>query len=161
MANAQDPNERIGIDEILKTGLHYYNYADKDKVNIEVSMWGYIKSPGKYLIPNGTTLLDIITLGGGPNTDAILNDIRIIRLKNDSLGIKKDTIFVFDYNDFLWEEKIKKVNRINPVLYPGDIVLIPGEPRFFFKDNLAIILSIASTLISLAILVTTIINLTR
>ena len=34
--NAQDDKERIGLEEILKEGVNYYNYADKDKVNIEV-----------------------------------------------------------------------------------------------------------------------------
>lgn len=35
-ANAQDDKEKIGLEEIMKTGVNYYNYADKDKVNIEV-----------------------------------------------------------------------------------------------------------------------------
>ncbi len=56
---SQDSSDiRIGTDEITKTGPNYYNYADKDKVNIEVSLWGYVKNPGRYLIPQGTKAID-------------------------------------------------------------------------------------------------------
>ncbi|MCB0722422.1 MAG: SLBB domain-containing protein [Ignavibacteriae bacterium] len=158
-ANAQDSNDvKIGINELSKTGANYYNYADLDKVNIEVNLWGYVKSPGKYLIPQGTTAIDLITLGGGPTVDAMLNDIRIVRLKNDTLNISKDQIINIDYNDFLWEDKIKSGMKKNPVLMPGDIILIPGEPRYFFRENLGIILSVGSFLLTAAVLVINIVN---
>lgn len=155
---SQDDREKIGADDIQKAGPNYYNYADKDKVNIEVSLWGYVRNPGKYLIPQGTTILDLITLGGGPATDALLEDIRLIRLKNDTLNIVSDQIINLDYNDFLWEEKIKTGVKKNPVLMPGDMVLIPGEPRYFFRENLGIILSISSFLLTAAVLVVNIVN---
>lgn len=155
---SQDDREKIGEDEINMTGPNYYNYADKDKVNIEVSLWGYVRNPGKYLIPRGTTILDLITLGGGPSTEALLKDIRLVRLKNDTLNITQDQIINLDYNDFLWEERIKTGLKKNPVLLPGDMVLIPGEPRYFFRDNLGIILSISSFLLTAAVLVINIVN---
>ena len=162
--NAQDDtldindNIRIGFDEIQKTGINYFNYAEKDKINIEVSLWGYVKSPGKYLIPQGTRAIDILTLGGGPLQDAMLEDIRIVRLKNDSLNISKDRIINLNYNDFLWEDQIKTGSKDNPVLMPGDIILVPGEPRYFFRENLSIILSISTVLISVGILIINIVN---
>lgn len=157
--NAQDSSDiRIGEDQILKGGPNYYNYSDKDKVNIEVSVWGYVKNPGRYLIPQGTRILDLITLGGGPTVDANLEDIRIVRLKNDSLSIMRDQIIKLNYNDFLWEDEINSSVRNNPVLMPGDMILLPGQPRYFFRENLGIILSISSALISLAILVINITN---
>jgi hypothetical protein len=157
-AFSQDDREKIGADDIQKTGPNYYNYADKDKVNIEVSLWGYVKNPGKYLLPQGTTILDLITLGGGPATDALLEDVRLIRLKNDTLNITTDQIINLDYNDFLWEDKIKTGTKKNPVLMPGDMVLIPGEPRYFFRENLGIILSVSSFLLTAAVLVINIVN---
>ena len=157
--NAQDSNDvRIGVEELRKSGANYYNYADLDKVNIEVNLWGYVKSPGKYLIPQGTTAIDLITLGGGPTIDAMLNDIRIVRLKNDTLNISKDQIINIDYNDFLREDKIKSGMKKNPVLMPGDIILVPGEPRYFFRENLSIILSVGSFLLTATVLVINIVN---
>lgn len=146
-------NERIGPYETLKSGVNYYNYADPDKVNIEVSLWGYVRNPGRYLVPKGTTAIDLITLGGGPETEALLEDVRIVRLQNDTLNISKDQIILLNYNDFLWEEQIQTGRKNNPVLLPGDMMLLPGEPRYFFRENLAIILSIATALISVGILV--------
>ena len=157
MSFSQDnKNERIGLDEILKTGTNYYNYSDKDKVNIEVSIWGYVRNPGRYLIPIGTSAIDLITLSGGPQNEAKLEDIRILRLKNDSLHVSENKIINLNYNDFLWEKEINNPNKQNPQLLPGDLILIPGGPRYQFRDNLGIVLSVTSVLVSVAILLVTI-----
>jgi protein involved in polysaccharide export with SLBB domain len=156
LANGQDKKERIGIDEIIKKDVNYYNYADKDKVNIEVGVWGYVKSPGKYLIPSGTTFVDLITLCGGPLAEAKMDDIRMVRMKNDSLNIKEDKIIILNYNDFLWEDRIQQISRQNPVLNPGDIILIPGTQKSFFKENFTLIMSAVTTMTSVAVLLVTI-----
>jgi polysaccharide biosynthesis/export protein len=154
----QDNRERIGYEDIIKTGINYYNYAEKDKINFEVSVWGFVKNPGKYLIPNGTSFIDLISLCGGPVNEAKLEDIRIVRLKNDTLGVKEEKIINLNYNDFLWEEKISNVKRQNPVLYPGDIILIPGGPKYFFRENITLILTGLTTLTSIAVLIVTILR---
>jgi hypothetical protein len=152
----QDKNERIGYEEIIKVGINYYNYADKDKVNFEVSVWGYVRNPGKYLIPNGTSFIDLISLCGGPLSEAKLEDIRIVRQKNDTLDVKEDKIIRLNYKDFLWEEKISNVKKQNPIVNPGDVILIPGGPKYSFKDYLGIILTGITTLTSVAVLLVTI-----
>lgn len=153
---AQNGNDRIGPEELKISGANYYNYSDKEKVNIEVNLWGYVKNPGKYLVPKGTKFIDLITLGGGPIQESKLDEIRIIRPKNDTLRITEDQVITLDYNDYLWGEKINSQGKGNPVLISGDIVLVPGSPRYFFRDNLNFILAISSVLISLGILVLTI-----
>jgi hypothetical protein len=154
--NAQDKKEKIGPDELIKSGVNYYNYSDKDKVNFEVSVWGYVQNPGKYLIPSGTTFIDLFSLCGGPRPESKLWDIRIIRLKNDSLNIKENKLIVLDYSDYLLEDNIKNINKQNPVLYPGDIILIPGGTKYSFRDNLNLVLAIVTTLISVAVLLVTV-----
>lgn len=153
---AQNGKDKIGPEEIKINGANYYNYADKEKVNIEVNLWGYVKNPGKYLIPKGTTFIDLITLGGGPVQESKLEDVRLIRPKNDSLRITEDQVMTLNYDDYLWGERISSKGKSNPVLLSGDIVLVPGSPRYFFRDNLSFILSISSVLISMGILVLTI-----
>lgn len=153
---AQDNKEKIGFDELSKTGINYYNYSDKDKVNFEVSIWGYVRSPGKYLIPAGTTFIDLISLSGGPQNEAFLNNIRIIRLKNDSLNIKEDKVLMLNYEDFLSEDLIQNPKKNNPALYPGDVILIPGGHKTTLKDNLSFILSILTALTSVTVLLVTI-----
>ncbi len=153
---AQNGKDKIGSEELKINGTNYFNYADKEKVNIEVNLWGYVKNPGKYLIPKGTTFIDLITLGGGPVLESKLEDIRIIRPKNDTLRITEEQIINLNYNDYLWGEGANPTKKINPVLMSGDIILVPGSPRYFFRDNLNFILAISSVLISLGILVLTI-----
>jgi len=155
-AYAQDKNEKIGIPDEFKIGTNYFNYGDKDKVNIDVFVWGSIRVPGKYLIPQGTTLMELLTLCGGPDKESKLEDIRIVRLKNDTLGVKEDKVMTFDYNEFLWEKQITKPGRVNPVLFPGDMIMIPNSPKFNFRDNLYLILGVTTTLVSIATLIITV-----
>ncbi|MGV8017602.1 MAG: SLBB domain-containing protein [Ignavibacteria bacterium] len=157
-AFAQDEKERLGIQDEIKLGSNYYNYGDKDKVNIEVLVWGTIPTPGKYLIPQGTRLLDLITLCGGPSKDTKLEDIRIVRTKNDSLGIKEDKVIKLNYNDYLWDDKISLSAKQNPVLMAGDMIVFPLDQKFSYRENLYLILSITSTLVSLTTFLITVLR---
>ena len=49
-----------------------------------------------------------------------------------------------------------KPEKNNPVLLPGDIILLPGGLKYSFRDNLSFILSIASVLVSITLLIYTI-----
>lgn len=154
---AQDDKVKIGVYDRQNMQGGYYNYSDPGKVNIEVNVWGYVKNPGKYLIPKGTTVIDLISFAGGPSTEAELDKIRLYRPKNDSIGVSRDKISIIDFNDLIWDEKVKdKDYRINPVLEPGDMLLLPGSPRYFFRENLTFIMSISSFLLSAAILIVSI-----
>jgi hypothetical protein len=167
--NAQeDPNIRIGTEEISKSGANYYNYADRDKVNIEVSMLGYVRSPGKYLIPQGMRTLELITLGGGipfgsgQNADRKIESIKLFRFKNDTLNIGRDQVIELNYvNVFGDDIQTNRGVHENPVLMPGDVLYIkPGEPIKYYttRDDLVFVLSIASALTSIAILIVNVLN---
>ena len=150
---SQHDGLRVGNDNFLSQQGGFYNFGNKDGVNIYVNLWGYVKFPGKYLIPKGSTIVDLISYGGGPLTDATLEDIRLFRPKNDSIGLFKDELKRCDYNDLVWEEDsgIKK-QKANLTLLPGDVLVLTGEPRYFARDNLNLILAITSVMISLGIL---------
>jgi hypothetical protein len=157
-SGAQDKDEKIGIPDELKIGMNYYNYGDKDKININVYVWGTIRVPGKYLIPQGTTLLELITLCGGPVNETKLEDVRIVRMKNDTLGIAEDKILTFNYNEYLWENQITKPVKTNPILMAGDLVLFPNSPKYNLRDNVYLYLGITTTLVSIATLMITILR---
>jgi hypothetical protein len=125
-----------------------FDYSDPSSVNIKVQLWGYVKYPGSYIVPARTTLNELISLAGGPNEDAILNDIRVIKTKEDSSII----MLKFNYNDFMWEENFKtKPNIVR--LQAGDVVVVPGEPRYFLRQDVSFYLSIVTALASLAALI--------
>ena len=148
----------MGIDNATVPVGAYYNLGRKDKVNIEVNVWGFVKYPGKYLVPKGTSMLDLLSYSGGPLVETKLEEIRLYRPKNDSLNLTKDEIITFNYNDILWEEKINKTDRKNITLLPGDVLILPGSPRYYTRDNINFILAVSSTLISLTILIFTIVK---
>lgn len=155
---SQVDRQKVGTDAVYNQQGGFYNYGDKDKVNIDVNVWGYVRYPGKYLIPKGSTIMDLISYSGGPITESKLEDIRLFRPKNDSLNIKKDKVIVLNYNDLFWDEHNGTKDKTNFDMMPGDILILTGEPRYFTRDNVNFILSISAVLISLGILAVSIAN---
>ncbi len=132
----------------------YFNYSDPEAVNIKVAVWGWVRYPGKYTVPSYTTVSDLLSLAGGPTDAADLEDLRIYRVNEDST----QSMIKFNYNDLLYESKLESRYRKVPKLDAGDILVIPGEPRLYFRDHFSIWMSLFSVLISLTILVLNIIR---
>ena len=128
-----------------------FDYSDPETVNITVQVWGFVKYPGQYIIPGYSSVNNLIALAGGPSDDANLDDLRIFRINKDS----SQAMIKFDYDDLLWNDELSDKIKI-PVLLAGDILLVPGEPRFYFKDYFSLITSVIGTLVSITILFVTI-----
>lgn len=126
----------------------YFNYSEPLGVNIRVSVWGFVKYPGRYFVPINTTTTDLLSLAGGPTDDAHLDQLRIYRVLND--GTNK--MFQFDYDDLMWEDQLRLEKRNIPDLVAGDILVVPGSQRLYLRDWISITLGIVSTLISLTTL---------
>ncbi|MCE1189143.1 MAG: SLBB domain-containing protein [Ignavibacteria bacterium] len=152
--HAQSNNVKIGTNfkEISPNGA-VYDYSVANALNMHVSVWGYVRLPGRYIVPTNLMLSDIISYAGGPSPDALLNDIRVIRTYADST----QKVFTFNYNDLMFEPKVKGTMS-NMVIQAGDIIILPGEPRFYFRDYFTMTLAVVSTLISLSILVLNIVK---
>ncbi len=100
-----------------------------------------------YLLSSGVN--ELFGLAGGPTKDAELDNLKIFRINHDST----QTIIQFDYNDLMWSDNSRLSKPIKiPMLKAGDILLVPGEPRFFLKDYLSLGLSVISTIASIATL---------
>ena len=126
----------------------FYDYSDPEAVNIKVSVWGFVKYPGKYVIPDYTSIIDLISFVGGPTDDSNLDDVRIYRIDDNN----REQMIPLDFNDLMWESDLESRYRNLPLLKPSDILVVPGEPRLYFMDWFSIGLSIFSALISLTIL---------
>lgn len=132
----------------------YYDYSDPGTVNIKVAVWGYVRFPGRYTVPINTNMVDLISLAGGPVVDANLDDIRLYKVDESA----NQEMLKYNYNDLLWSEGLMNTPDKIPGLEAGDVLVVPGEPKYFFRENLSMWLSILSALISLTILV---LNITR
>ena len=126
----------------------FYDYSDPEAINIKVSVWGFVKYPGKYVIPDYTSVIDLISFVGGPLDDSNLDELRIYRIDEN----KREQMIPLNFNDLMWEGELDSRYRKLPVLKPSDILVVPGEPRLYFMDWFSIGLSIFSALISLTIL---------
>jgi hypothetical protein len=133
-----------------------YDYSTSNAINIKVQLWGYVRFPGYYIIPAGSSLNELISLAGGPAEDATLDDIRVVKLKEGS----QTEMMKYNYNDLVWEDNIKtQIKFIR--LDAGDIVIVPGEPRYFVREDVAFYLGVLTALASVAALVISVISLTN
>ncbi|OGU79277.1 MAG: hypothetical protein A2W11_14405 [Ignavibacteria bacterium RBG_16_35_7] len=131
----------------------FFDFSDPTGINIKVQLWGYVKYPGYYIIPARSSANDLISLAGGPTQDALMEDIRILRTNLDS----SNTIYRYNYNDLLWGDEFNEPIKF-PRLYAGDMIIVPGEPRYFVRQDISFYLSITTALASTAALILSIIK---
>ncbi len=123
-----------------------YDYSDPNAINIKVMVWGYVKFPGQYIIPANSNVVSLLSLAGGPTQDAELDALKLFRINSDS----SQSIINIDYQDLLGDNSSLSNPVLIPKLKPGDVLLIPGSPKWYFKDYFGILLSVVSALASIA-----------
>lgn len=145
--------------DLKKIGVNYYNFSKQDKFNFEVIVLGGVRSPGIYLLPEGTTLIEIVALTGGSIDESIYDNFKLIRSKSKNPELKADTIMIISYKDFFDKEKVGSLSKQNPILKPGDIVSFPIKPDKEFWDTASKVATIfVIPLISVATLIITIMS---
>jgi hypothetical protein len=158
---AQMDSVKFGLLETIKTGANYYNYSDPDKGAIEVIVWGGVKNPGMYLVPEGTSLMQLISYTGGASDDRIYENFKFIRTKDKNPELKTDTVIVMNYRDFFIYDKKKSdsLSKPNPTLLAGDLIVFPIKPEKDFWDIAQRVTSIfIIPALTIATLIVTILN---
>jgi hypothetical protein len=126
-----------------------YDISDPKAINIKVSVWGAVKTPGYYIVPDYTNIPTLLSLAGGPSETSKLEDMRLFRQGKDTS--KTELIFI-NYDNLLWGKDLRDFKPA-PKLLSGDILLIPAEPKFFLKDYLFMGLSASATIFSILTLI--------
>ncbi len=134
-----------GAENISASGA-LYDYSDPNAINIKVMVWGYVKFPGQYIIPATSNVVSLLSLAGGPTQDAELDALKLFRINIDS----SQTIININYDDLLGDNSSLSNPVLIPKLHPGDVLLVPGSPKWYFKDYFGILLSVVSALASIA-----------
>jgi hypothetical protein len=128
----------------------FYDFSEPGKINMRVAVWGYVRNPGKYIIPVNSNAADLLSYAGGLQPDAFFDDLRIYRMNPDS----SYTLVKFSYEDLFRKSELSRENRLRiPELKAGDIIAVPGEPKMYFREWFSLTLALVSTLISLSILI--------
>jgi hypothetical protein len=125
-----------------------FDYSNPAGINIKVQLWGYIKYPGYYIVPSSSTMNDLLSYAGGPLEDAMMDDLRIYRAS----GEPGNKLTKYNLDDLLWYDSLR-TEIVFPQLKAGDIILVPGEPRYFVREDIQFYLSVTTALASLAALI--------
>ena len=158
--NAQN-DTRVGEEEIKKIGLNYFNYSDPDKTNIEVIVLGGVKNPGKYLVPVGTTVIDIMGLSGNLLREETADNIKLLRDAQKAGKLTDNNIVLLSYRDLFRDEPLKSVNKSNPVLLAGDILIIPITPEKTFWDYFISVSAVVTPLVAIGTLIVSVLTLSK
>jgi polysaccharide export outer membrane protein len=100
---------------------------------IRVSVLGEVRTPNVYPVDPGTSLLQLLTVAGGPTDRAKLQDTRVIR---DGHAFKVDM-----------DGGLKGSPAGRIVLYSNDVVVV-GRKKGFTTENLGLTLTAASLIIA-------------
>jgi len=148
----QEGDYQLGLNQnrLNQSQGAYYDYSDPDGLNIKVSVWGYVKYPGRYVIPQKSDLQDLISYSGGISDDSYLDEIRVYKILPDST----QQMLQFNYEDLWWNESLKE-NLSVYRMEAGDVLVVPGRPRLYWENYLTLGLSIVGVLLFLTTLIIT------
>ena len=104
--------------------LYSGTLTGSEQLKIKTYIWGQVRNPGLYIIPDNTNLLTLISSAGGPTENAKLSKIRIIRPTSE--GEKVIWVNLKKYIDTGDENLI-------PVLKPEDTVIVAGTTFYAFS----------------------------
>jgi len=110
-----------------------------EQLKIRTYIWGQVRNPGLYIVPDNTDLLTLISSAGGPTENAKLSKIRIIRSTSEG-----DKVIWIDLKEYLDTGEADLI----PILKPGDTVIVSGSTYYAFTkavnwlSQIAVILSV-------------------
>ncbi len=113
-----------GQTEIGKTSQsagHYVYIGEGDELLVNVQIWGQVKNPGLYSLPEESNIVTLVSLAGGPTENADLSKIKVTRK-----GVKKDSLYTVNLKKSLLDGSKERIT-----LKPGDIVEI--MPSAFYN----------------------------
>ena len=109
------------------------------QLKIRTYIWGQVRNPGLYIVPDDTDLLTLISSAGGPTENAKLSKIRIIRSTEEG-----DKVIWVDLKEYLETGQPELI----PILKPGDTVIVSGSTYYAFTkavnwlSQIAVMLSV-------------------
>jgi hypothetical protein len=123
-----------------KSGSIYYSPSVKGKVLIPVHFWGEIKFTGLHFVPLDTSLINGISLAGGPAQDAILDKIHVTTRRSG-----EPEKFEFDIS----KGGDKEIDDF--ALRPGDTIFIEKstfrQDRAYYTGLIGVIATILSSVL--------------
>lgn len=108
---------------------------------VRVSVLGEVRSPALYPVDPGISLIQLLTIAGGPTPNANLRRTRVVR---------EGRVFEVDLESALTGSASGRV-----VLYSNDVVVVPKKTGFT-RETLQFVLGLTTTALSIATLIITV-----
>ncbi|WP_343563393.1 SLBB domain-containing protein [Kiloniella sp. b19] len=109
-----------------------------------VRVLGAVGRPGRYSFDNSMTILDLLAEAGGPRSDALVEKIVVVNIRDGQSHAQ-----LFDLFNFARSSDYTQL----PVVRPGDTIYVPDKSqsdRARFRENLSDAISIVSLISTLA-----------
>ena len=118
-----------------------YILNETDKFTIVVHIWGEVRRPGEFIVPDDTNIIELISLAGGPTEFSNLSNVHLTRAEIKSDISQSNSNDAMRFNSFSENESIiietqllifniKKYLKGNTynnnqlTLQPGDVVRV-------------------------------------
>ena len=108
---------------------------------VRVSVLGEVRAPALYPVDPGISLIQLLTIAGGPTPNANLRRTRVVR---------EGRVFEVDLESALTGSASGRI-----VLYSNDVVVVPKKTGFT-RETLQFVLGLTTTALSIATLIITI-----
>lgn len=122
------------------TGAVYYSPSVKGKVLIPVHFWGEINKSGLHFVPLDTTLIQGLSMAGGPKVRAKLDSIRLTRRADGKIS-----------NTYFDVQEGGAVDAFNTALLPNDTIFIEKndylEDRSYYTSLFGVIATVLSSIL--------------
>lgn len=139
--------------QILQKHPEKYLIGNSEKLEIIVHVWGQVETPGRYVVEDGTDVLELISIAGGPTNYSNMAKVKLTRgeyfhssnellkrIGNDSLR----TINPAEKNSIINIQRYLDLNEGHlPVLGPGDVVRVPKNTWFGLEAAVRIVAQLA------------------
>lgn len=123
-----------------KTGNIYYSPSVKGKVLIPVHFWGEVGNSGLHFIPVDTSLVQGLSLAGGPKSNSLMDEVRVTSRKGGKL---------IEHTFDLTEGGDDEAHTFQ--LSPGDTVFVKkdnfSENRAYYTSLVGVIATVLSSIL--------------
>ncbi len=107
--------------------VYLYPGSGNEQLMINTYIWGQVRNPGLYKIPDNTDLLTLISSAGGPTENAKMSKIKIIRPTTQG-----EKIIYVNLQEYMKTGDMKLI----PIMQPGDTIFVAGT-AFYAVERVA------------------------
>jgi len=118
---------QISSNQAVNNRAAQYFLGGEDQVLMPINVWGFVLRPGQYMVPFDTDLVSLLSFAGGPQEDAKIKSIRVVRASTKEN--EDGQVINVDVKEFLKNGS----SDLIPVLRPGDTVVVYGTTMHFVQ----------------------------